>query len=362
MRIILLLAILFSVVSAQEPADLSHVEVPPAGAKPGFPIQLTKEGSYRISGVTFSPEQIGAIFKALKAQDGDAWIAVRSSHETPLDHMVTLWKLLDKTDLTASVTLDDPPAEQSGAGQPATRSESDSKGAVCDQQRDPFAGPLEKKAAELALCANGHKALKDIPVVYGHVGGLMSSPEVAAKAKRGEILFGGCLLGGRDHWVVCQTCGLRYDDEYAAWLETYPPRTVSPDGKDNVLCSLDTFQRILSNEILGIALKVAGDNPSLLSCSRWHEASEIVGEQAFVISKAKDSAVVQQLNSWFREKGGPKQPTVDRAEADGRTWIWESKDKVFVVNLSSSEPNGSSVSAEWHRNKKAQQVVPPNGP
>ena len=234
-------------------------------------------------------------------------------------------------------------------------------GAICAQQRNPFAVPLEKKAAELTQCANGHKTLKDIPVVYGHVGGLMSSPELAAKAERGEILFGGCVMGGRDHWVACETCGLLYDDEYDAWLEAHPPRPMSPEGKNNPPCSLEIFQRTLSNEILGIALKVAGDKPSFLSCSRWHEVSGIVGEQAFAISKAKDSVVVQQLNSWLREKDGPKQPTADRPEADGRTWEWESKDKVFVVNLSSSGPNESSIRVEWHRKKAAQQVAPSDG-
>lgn len=227
-------------------------------------------------------------------------------------------------------------------------------GVVFAQERDPFAGPLEKKASELTQCAKGHKILKDIPVVYGHVGGLMSSPEVRGKAERGEIIFGGCVVGGREHWAACETCGSLYDDEYDSWLESHPPRPMSPDGKSNPPCSLNTFQRTLSNEILGIALKVAGDKPSHLSCSRWQEASVIVGEEAVVISKTNESEIVQQLHTWIKEKGGPKQPASEHPDADDKTWKWESKDKLFVVKLSPSGPNEFFITVDWHRKTTAQ--------
>lgn len=225
---------------------------------------------------------------------------------------------------------------------------------ACAQERDPFSGPSKKKAVELTQCAKGHKALKDIPVIYGHVGRLMSTPEIRTKAEHGEILFGGCLSGDREHWVVCETCGLRYDDDHDAWLESHPPHPMSPHGKNNPPCSLDTFKSTLSDGILEIALKLVSDKPSHLSCSRWLNLNEFVGEQAEVISKEKESLLVQQLHTWIKDNGGPNQHTAERVEIDSKIWEWKSKDKLFIVELSPSGQDALFITIGWHRKMENQ--------
>jgi hypothetical protein len=130
MRILLLLAVLSSAALAQDQNDTPPVEAVPRIPKPRFTIWVTEQGSYKISGVAFSPEQIVAIVKALKVQNREVSLDVRTSQWTSPEHLIVFDKLIEKAGFPSdqtSVTFDETQAEQGGTGQPATRPESKSE-------------------------------------------------------------------------------------------------------------------------------------------------------------------------------------------------------------------------------------------
>jgi hypothetical protein len=81
----------------------------------------------------------------------------------------------------------------------------------------PFKHPI---AAHLIACPDGHKALVDVPIVWGLVGPLFKKPAdyddedraLMLKAERGEIVLGGdCLPEDPPKTqVACRQCGFRY--------------------------------------------------------------------------------------------------------------------------------------------------------
>ncbi len=46
---------------------------------------------------------------------------------------------------------------------------------------------------------------KVLPIAYGYPG-----PDLAAMARRGEVVLGGCMITGNDPTHVCQKCGHRF--------------------------------------------------------------------------------------------------------------------------------------------------------
>jgi hypothetical protein len=239
--------------------------------------------------------------------------------------------------------------------------------AVCvlhaeEAQRDPFA-PAMKTAAELIQCANGHKTLREVPVVYGHVGGLKSDPVIAAKAERGNIVFGGCIVGGRDHLVVCKTCGLSYDDFYAAWEESIPSDPYAPDSKKNPPCTAETIRQKFSKELMDVTLDVAGVDSSFPYCTRWLDASGTVGEQIQISTEARTTEVQKKLEAWMHKRGALENPIFDHSDSVKRNWKWTNGGKSFEVNIDATVKGGTEVRLEWHNEKRnAEQAVPPNGP
>jgi hypothetical protein len=94
--------------------------------------------------------------------------------------------------------------------------------AVCyaaDEGKNPFKHPV---AAHFGACPDGHKALVDVPIIWGLVGPLVKKPadyderdrELKLKEERGEIVFGGdCLpTDPPKTQVVCRQCGFHYCD------------------------------------------------------------------------------------------------------------------------------------------------------
>jgi len=220
-----------------------------------------------------------------------------------------------------------------------------------ETQGNPYA-TATKKAAELIQCANKHKTLRDVPIVYGHVGGLRSNPETAAKVDRGEIILGGCIVGGRDHLVVCATCGLSYDDSYEAWQESFPSESSAPENKMNPPCTAATIQQKLSKELKDITLDVAGSKSSFPSYSRWINASGIVGEQVLVLTETRTQEVQTKLEEWVRKMGAPRNADTGVSDTTKGRWEWMAGGKSFDVSLSASENEGSYIRLEWHTVKK----------
>lgn len=227
-----------------------------------------------------------------------------------------------------------------------------------EAQHDPFA-PAMKTAAELIQCVNGHKTLRDVPVVYGHVGGLKSDPVIAAKAQRGEIVFGGCVAVGQDHLVICKTCGLSYADFHAAWEETFPPDPYSPDSNKNPSCTAETIRQKFSKELNEIAIDVAGARSSFRSCTRWLDASGIVGEQVWILTEAKTTEVQTKLETWMANRGAPKNPAFDNPDRVNRRWEWTNGGKSFVVDMAASDKGGSDIRFEWRIEKR--EAAPSDG-
>src|SRR5688572_18124170 len=88
---------------------------------------------------------------------------------------------------------------------------------AADKGKSPFKHPV---AAHFDGCPDGHKALVDVPIVWGHVGPLFKKPaeynerdrELKQKEERGEIVFGGDSLpqDPPKTQVVCRQCGFSY--------------------------------------------------------------------------------------------------------------------------------------------------------
>ena len=217
-----------------------------------------------------------------------------------------------------------------------------------DTKRDPFGPPPEKTAEELAKCVRGHKTLRDVPIVYGLIGGQTGSSDTAKKAKNGDVILGGCFHGPRTHWVVCSTCGLRFDDEYLAWMDAHPRDSLAQESKKNPKCTLETIRRVLSKELQRFTLEVAGADPSFLSCSRWHDSSGIVGEKVLVDAEVNNSKVLATLEACLRTMGAPEHPIVNPSDATDRTWKWTIGGKSYVATLIASGEDESFMSLEWH--------------
>jgi hypothetical protein len=63
-----------------------------------------------------------------------------------------------------------------------------------------------KGAKHLRRCPRCGSAEAVVPVVYGY-----PSPEMDEAAARGEMMIGGCLIGGEDPGHCCLTCRIEFD-------------------------------------------------------------------------------------------------------------------------------------------------------
>lgn len=217
-----------------------------------------------------------------------------------------------------------------------------------EAERDPFGPPPEKTAAELVECIRGHKTIIDVPIVYGLIGGQTGSSETEDKAKNGDVILGGCIVGSRKHWVVCTTCGLRYDDEYNAWVDSYPRYELAPESERNPQCTIETIRLVLSKELQHITLDLAGTKPSFLSCSRWYDPSGIVGERVLVETMLKKTEFLIKFEAWLRSIGAPEKLALDPLKTEFGTLEWKLKSRSFSVTQNASD-KGFFVRIEWHK-------------
>ena len=223
--------------------------------------------------------------------------------------------------------------------------------------RNPFGPPPEKKAVELIECIRGHKTLRDVPIIYGRLGD--EAAEIAEKAKSGDVIMGGCFGGSREHWVVCETCGLRFDDEHAAWLDAYPRDELAPVSKRNPQCSLETIRLVLSKELNHFTLELADAKPMFLSCSRWYDSTGIVGERILVQTTLRKTEILVKFEAWLRYIDAPESLDLEILDKDFRTLEWKLKGKSFAAKQNASGKDGFFVEIEWHKEKaEAQQDAP----
>ena len=212
--------------------------------------------------------------------------------------------------------------------------------------QDPFGPPPEKKGAELGQCANGHSTLKDVPIVYG-----LPGPELAAKAAHGDIILGGCIRVPRDHWVVCKSCGLTYDDDFGAWREDHLPKRFAEETIPP--CTPETLRRVLSKVFQGFPLEIGGTKPTITSCWRWHDARGIVGESAYYETKATEADVIAALKAWLPAKEEITFLNPDPAKWQSKSWKWHTSGKSFDLSLQSHDQGDLAVCFEWHDQQNA---------
>ena len=216
---------------------------------------------------------------------------------------------------------------------------------------DPFAEPAPpgKKAAELVTCANGHKTIRDVPVIYGR-----PDEEMAEKARKGEIVLGGCNVGEAATRVVCATCRLEYDDRYSAWSE--PPHWGNADKK-----TMPTPERIPNfPQVIGSVL------PKEVVLLRWLNRDGLQGEALWFLTTAKASAVVKALSEWA--------PPAQKAEitkavglASGEV-LWTKSGVNYRIDCRKGNAASSEfiLTIEWHKAedsdpKNPDQTAQPSG-
>ncbi len=206
-----------------------------------------------------------------------------------------------------------------------------------DQLADPFGSPPNKlkRAVDLEKCVNGHKTLKDVEIAYGRGAG--NDPEVAKKLERGDAILGGCIPDSREHWVMCRTCGLRFDDTFDSW-------------RDERWCSEDELRLMRSPLLQGFPIAGA-DASERIVYLRWFSREALSGESVSFWTTAAEKDIIAALRKWVPKEvkiKAPKQQSEDRSR---NSWKWQADGNSFELNyLKVFEPKPEThLQIEWHR-------------
>ena len=70
------------------------------------------------------------------------------------------------------------------------------------------------------------QSMDGVPIRYGY-----PDPDLADAARRGEVVLGGCDIGGNDPIWFCRTCRARWDAEGKVW-EDEDPGEGRPHSRD----------------------------------------------------------------------------------------------------------------------------------
>jgi len=174
-----------------------------------------------------------------------------------------------------------------------------------EPQPRPF---THKVAADFGKCPDGHKALVDVPIVYGHVGPLYKKPEdyteddrkLRDRRDRGEIVFGGDIL--HEHspksQVVCRQCGFRFHPsdmpiefpEMAFWARN----SNKPDD----------FRIKLSKELLEFPRMGAQEGTLTYSQSLSPDGGELDSESVSFHTSMPIEDVLTSVRGWLKARGG----------------------------------------------------------
>lgn len=196
-----------------------------------------------------------------------------------------------------------------------------------------------KAAAQLGTCVNGHKTLRDVPILYGYP--TRSSKE---RAQNGEIILGGCNEGERKHWVICSRCELRYDDKFAAWRKNYG------------YCRAEKARKLLSAAIRNYPLGIHGDLDPSIHVIRWLDKDGVEGEAVDYETKAAVSDIVAEYSRWLPRSIKFSAPTPDASGRPLNEWKWQADGMEFELRfLRVLAEQESCMHLEWHRQKSAEQ-------
>ena len=165
-----------------------------------------------------------------------------------------------------------------------------------------------KVATDFGQCPDGHKALVDVPIVYGLVGLLYKEPEeytqrdreLRERSDRGEIVFGGDIL--HEHspksQVVCKQCGFRFHPsdspvefpEMAFWAK---------DSK-----KAEDFRIKLSKELLTFPRMGAEDRTVTYSQTLTPDGRHLDFEGVSFHTAMPVADVLTRVRGWLIARGG----------------------------------------------------------
>ena len=180
---------------------------------------------------------------------------------------------------------------------------------------DPFGEPRPKEAdkpyvhqlsKDFSSCPDGHKALKDIPIVYGNVGPLIKKPQdyddedrkLAERQKRGEVVFGGDLIptNPQKFQVTCQTCGYYFDN-------SYPEELPELAGWTRFATDPAAFKQALSKQLLNAPLINPVKKSTSYTQSTDPKGKNVVYESKSYRSTEKPIEVVAVVRKWMAAQG-----------------------------------------------------------
>jgi len=169
-----------------------------------------------------------------------------------------------------------------------------------------------KLAADFEQCPDGHKALKDIPIVYGLVGPLHKKPEdytdedrkLRDRQEKGEIVFGGDITHeySPKSQVVCKKCGFSYHPsnmpvefpEMAYW---------SKDSK-----SITDFRIKFSSQLLSFPLLKTSEGAVNYSQTLTADGKRLDSETISYHTASPIDEVLIRMRQWLLDaKLDPKQ-------------------------------------------------------
>ena len=206
-----------------------------------------------------------------------------------------------------------------------------------DDFRVPKRDEAFLKATQLATCFHGHKTLKDVPIVYGR-----PTPEAFEKVRAGDLILGGSFVRERPHWVVCDTCRLRYEDNRKAWFET----------KEQ--CTEKTARKILTDMASDFPVRFGDQEPKEIRCGRWLGDKQIAGAFIALWTDANEKDIVVGLNHWAPNTVRIEAPKPDGSGRALKEFNWNIGGIDFELRLLRVfERDESHVHLEWRRNKKA---------
>ena len=175
--------------------------------------------------------------------------------------------------------------------------------------------PKHKLAADFGVCPNGHKELKDVPIIWGHFELFGKHPrdyteqerELAAKRDRREIEFGGDILPQNPpkFRVVCDRCGFKF---YPSDLTTDQQKmlNVPPDWDANwSRDSKDTggFRIPFSKQLLSFPHMKADSGTVSYSQTLSANAKNLKHEMISFSSPLSVDQILDTVREWLRSTG-----------------------------------------------------------
>lgn len=193
-----------------------------------------------------------------------------------------------------------------------------------------------KLAADFGTCPDGHKALKDVPIVYGLYLGLFDKkPEeldeeerdLRGKVERGEVVMGGDI---RDEYspktrVVCSQCGFKYEPspipailpDHAFWTK---------DDKDPA-----KFKIPFDARVPGLPRLQPAEGSTHYFQTLTADGKRLDSQGITYLATAKADEVLEAMRGWIKElKGDPSKLTAKSSDP-ANTWEYQKDDLILSL-------------------------------